>query len=62
MRFEGGEKHIELKVDKTGVYLDGHPIKPCTGVDIKKIDPINSMEVVLHVCVDKADIQWSVTE
>lgn len=53
---------MELKVDKTGVYLDGHPIKHCTGVDIKKFDSINSMAVVLHVCVDKADIQWSVMQ
>ncbi len=51
---------MKLTVNHEGVWIDEKEIKNCTQIDIKNISPINEMEVVLHVHVDEADVQWSV--
>lgn len=53
---------MKLAINETGVYLDGHKVEKCTRVDIKNIDPIGDMEVVLHVSINDADVKWSVKE
>lgn len=32
------------------------------GVDIKNIDPLEGMDVAIHVHVTEADVQWEVKE
>lgn len=49
---------MEIKIDETGVFLDGQPIPNCTRVDIKNICPLDQIEVVLHVMANQADVQW----
>lgn len=51
---------MKLTVNSTGVFLDGQKVQNCTRVDVENISPINGMEVVLHVHVDEADVQWEV--
>lgn len=53
---------MKLTINETGVYLDDHKVEKCTRVDIKNIDPIGDMEVVLHVSINEADVKWSVKE
>lgn len=53
---------MKLTVNREGVFLDGHPIRHCTRVDIKKINPDDCMDVAIHVDVTEAEIQWSVKE
>ena len=52
---------LTVSPDK-GILLDGHPVERCTKVEIKNISPGEYMEVVLHVDVTEADIQWKATE
>lgn len=52
---------MKLTINETGVFLDEQPIQNCTCVEIKNICPIDQMEVILHVIVNKADVHWEVT-
>lgn len=52
---------LTVSPDK-GILLDGHPVERCTKVEIKNISPGEYMEVVLHVDVTEADIQWKAKE
>lgn len=56
------DREMKLTINETGVYLDDHKVEKCTRVDIKNIDPIGDMEVVLHVSINEADVKWSVKE
>lgn len=51
---------MKLTINETGVFLDEQPIQNCTCVEIKNICPIDQMEVILHVIVNKADVHWEV--
>ena len=53
---------MKLTVNHDGVFLDEQKIKNCTQVDVKNINAITEAEVVLHVYVDEADIQWQSME
>lgn len=53
---------MKLTINENGVYLDDHKVEKCTRVDIKNIDPVDGMEVVLHVSINEADVKWSVKE
>lgn len=53
---------MKIAINDSGVFLDEQPILNCTRVDIKNICPINRMEVVLHLMVNEADVQWEVKE
>lgn len=52
----------KLTINESGVFLDERPVPNCTRVDIKNICPIDRMEVVLHLMVNEADVQWEVKE
>ena len=56
------DREMKLTINETGVYLDDHKVEKCTRVDIKNIDPVDGMEVVLHVSINEADVKWSVKE
>lgn len=51
---------MKLTVNEAGIFLDNQKVQNCTRVDVENISPINGMEVVLHVHVDEADVQWVV--
>lgn len=53
---------MKLTINETGVFLDERPVPNCTRVDINNICPIDRMEVVLHLMVNEADVQWEVKE
>lgn len=51
-----------LVVKDGEVYLDGIRLLKCRQIDLKNINPTESMEVVLHVDVDEVDIQYSIRQ
>lgn len=53
---------MKLEVNSNGVFLDGVAVQHCTAVDIKNISPGDTMEAVLHVDVDEADISYRGTK
>lgn len=53
---------MKLTVNETGVFLDERPVPNCTRVDLKNICPLDHMEVVLHLEVNEAEVQWKVKE
>lgn len=53
---------MKLTINEKGVFLDGHELLACTQVDIKKISPGETMEAVLHIDIDEADVQVTRTE
>lgn len=53
---------MELTINEHGVFLDGKEVPCCTQVDLKNISPVDGMEAVLHVHVNKADVKWEVKE
>lgn len=54
----GKEKLMKLKVSPKGVWLDNQEVKGCTQVDIKNINPIKDIEVLLHLTVDEVDVRY----
>ena len=51
---------MNLTVNESGVFLDGQEVPNCTQVDLKNISPVEGMEAVLHVHVNKADVKWEI--
>ena len=51
---------MNLTVNENGVFLDGQEVPNCTQVDLKNISPVEGMEAVLHVHVNKADVNWEI--
>lgn len=49
---------MKLTINSNGVFLDDVEIPRCLSVDIKNISQTERMEVVLHVHIDEADIQF----
>lgn len=49
---------MKLTVNANGVWLDEHEIKNCTQVDIKNINPVDNIQVLLHLTVDEVDVQY----
>ena len=49
---------IKLTVNHDGVWMDEKKIKNCTQIDIKNINPIDTIQVVLHLEVDEVDVQY----
>ena len=49
-----------LKIDKTGVYIDGHKIDSCVSIDIRNINRTEPMEAELHIAIDELDIQYGI--
>lgn len=51
----------KLQITPEGtVLLNGTEVKWCLGLDIKNIDPLNGMEVLLHISVDEVDVNYKV--
>ena len=51
----------KLKITPEGaVLLNGAEVKWCRRLDIKNIDPLNGMEVALHIDVDEVDVNYKV--
>lgn len=44
------------------VFLDQFEIGSCVGLDVKNIGPANRVDVLLHIQVDKLDIEYAPTE
>ena len=49
---------MKLTVNHDGVWLNNKKIQNCTQVDIKNINPIETIQVVLHLTVDEVDVQY----
>lgn len=47
-----------LKIDKTGVYIDGHKIDSCVSINIRNINRTNPIEAELHIVADELDVQY----
>ena len=49
-----------LKINKTGVYIDGCKVDSCISVDIRNINRTDPIEVELHIAVDELDVQYGI--
>lgn len=49
---------MKLRVNHSGVWLDGHKLIGCTQVDITNINPIDNIQVRLHMVVDEVDVEY----
>ena len=49
---------MKLKVNHSGVWLDNNKLSGCTQVDIKNINPVDNIQVVLHMVVDEVDVEY----
>lgn len=45
-----------LEIQEGGVILNGKKIENCLSLEIKDINPVEKIEVVLHVLVDRIDV------
>lgn len=49
---------MKLKINHSRVWLDDHQLSGCTQVDIKNINPVDNIQVRLHMVVDEVDVQY----
>ena len=45
-----------LEIQEGGVILNGKEIENCVSLEIKDVNPVEKIEVVLHVLVDRVDV------
>lgn len=51
-------QHLEIK--PTGkVFLNGMELKTCFKVDIENLNPVDAMNVTIHLTVDRVDVNYS---
>lgn len=52
----------EVKITPKGIWINGHRLERVLSANIKNISPTDPMELVLHMEVDRADIQYGARE
>ena len=49
-----------IRIDQSGVYLNGVEIPKCSSVTLKNISPIGPMEAVITIEFDEAKIAYRI--